>query len=168
MQESGERLSTGAFWPGRGATQRNELFKKKNTPLKIDLRIFSNPFQYELSAFVLTLPPPVKKVDFQKVTWKSLEWPKNTTETPVVWTQALFHGHISRCRWFEVLLPVPGIGTGCEGGWGVGAGGRKVMEGRSPAGFIRQLQRGSGGGMVSTGSTLGLDSKLEDEEAIQS
>lgn len=38
---------------------------------------------------------------------------------------------------------------------------------RSPAGFIRQLQRGSGRGKVSTGSILGLDSKPEDEEMIQ-
>lgn len=39
---------------------------------------------------------------------------------------------------------------------------------RPPAGLIRQPQRASGWGVVSTGSKQGLDSKLEDAEIMQS
>lgn len=50
VQESGEHLSTCAFWPGRGTTQRNELLKK-HPPKKrftsrfyqsISIRVFSS------------------------------------------------------------------------------------------------------------------------------
>lgn len=141
--------------PGRGSTQRNELSEK--IPCSS-----TNPFRHELSASLPSLPasppsPHKKGWSPKKVTWKSLEWPKvYTTEAAVVWTGVPLGRHVSRCGWFWFLLPVPGRGTSYEGeqeGGGAGDG--------PPAGFIEQLQRGSGWGMVSIGSKLGLDSKPE-------